>query len=304
MPDSPSLPPVNVLLLGCHGLLGTSFRSVLHEAGNFQVREFSRGEFNLTNPNSFERALGEIEFDVLINAAAYTAVDDCEIQGELAYLVNGQAPGLLARICARRGARMMQFSTDFVFDGMQPEPYGEDDLPNPVSVYGKSKLMGEQLVAAASDDHVIVRLSWLFGEGRAAFPEWVVSRAQSQERLEVVSDKVACPTYNMDAAKALLPWLVDRKLAGGIWHYCQPDPCTWDAYAQHVLDCVAGLGVELKTLHVSPINIASLPGLIAQRPPQSALSTRKFTDATGHAPRPWKRALEEYLVRHWTAPMP
>ena len=199
---------------------------------------------------------------------------------------------------------MMQFSTDFVFDGMQPEPYGEDDLPNPVSVYGKSKLMGEQLVAAASDDHVIVRLSWLFGEGRAAFPEWVVSRAQSQERLEVVSDKVACPTYNMDAAKALLPWLVDRKLAGGIWHYCQPDPCTWDAYAQHVLDCVAGLGVELKTLHVSPINIASLPGLIAQRPPQSALSTRKFTDATGHAPRPWKRALEEYLVRHWTAPMP
>lgn len=291
----PETTPVTVLLLGCHGMLGTAWRRAMRLAGNFNLIRFGRGEMNLTNPNSFERTLGEIEFDVLINAAAYTSVDDCEFQGELPYLVNGQAPGLLAKICARRRVRMIHFSTDFVFDGQQTHPYTEEDAPKPISVYGKSKLMGEQLVCEASDEHVVVRLSWLFGPGRPGFPEWVISRAKGQEKLEVVSDKTACPTYSMDAANALLPWVMPWRRPGGIWHYCQPEACAWNEYAQHILDCAHQEGIPLRATKVSPISIAELPGLIAPRPPRSALDTAKFTAASGHPPRPWREALAEYL---------
>jgi dTDP-4-dehydrorhamnose reductase len=292
---------IPVILLGSHGLLGTAFRQALAEHGNFTVREFGRGELNLTNPAGFERALENEDFSVLINAAAYTAVDDCEIQGELAYLVNGQAPGSLARICARRGARMLQFSTDFVFDGLKAEPYVETDAPHPISVYGKSKLLGEELVQAASADHAIFRLSWLFGPGRPSFPEWVISKAQRSPRLEVVSDKYATPTYSVDAAQALLPWISDRTLPGGLWHYCQPPSCAWNVYAQTVLDAATAQGVPLETHHVSPIAIAQLPGLVARRPPQSALSVAKLTAATGHHPRPWQEAIAEYIAQQYPA---
>jgi dTDP-4-dehydrorhamnose reductase len=288
---------IPVILLGSHGLLGTAFRHVLAERETFVVREFGRGELNLTNPAAFERALEDVEFSVLINAAAYTAVDDCEIQGELAYLVNGQAPGTLARICARRGARMLQFSTDFVFDGLQSEPYTETFPPHPVSVYGKSKLLGEELVQAASDAHAIIRLSWLFGPGRASFPEWVITKAQHAPQLEIVSDKIACPTYSLDVARAFLPWIDSAAPAGGIWHYCNPPACAWNDYAQAVLDNAAANGVALTTREITPISISHLPGLVARRPPCSALSVDKFTAATGAAPRPWQDALQEYL-RH------
>ncbi len=292
---------IPVILLGSNGLLGTAFRQVLAAQGNFTVREFGRGELNLTNPAAFERALEHEDFSILINAAAYTAVDDCEIQGELAYLVNGQAPGSLARICARRGARMLHFSTDFVFDGLKAEPYLETDQPNPISVYGKSKLLGEELVQAASADHAIFRLSWLFGPGRPSFPEWVISKAQRASRLEVVSDKYACPTYSLDAVHAILPWIMDRTQPGGIWHYCQPPSCAWNEYAQTVLDAAAAQNVPLETRHVSPIAIAQLPGLVARRPPQSALSVAKLTAATGHQPRPWQEAIAEYIAQQFPA---
>jgi dTDP-4-dehydrorhamnose reductase len=284
----------SVLLLGSQGLLGTAFRHVLAEQGNFTVREFGRGELNLTNPTAFERALEDVEFSVLINAAAYTAVDDCEIQGELAYLVNAQAPGMLARICARRNARMLQFSTDFVFDGLQESPYAETDPPHPVSVYGKSKLLGEELVQAASADHAIFRLSWLFGPGRPSFPEWVIAKAQGSAQVEIVADKYACPTYSLDAAHSLLPWIHGTQ-PGGIWHYAQPPSCGWNEYAQAVLDAAAAHHVHLETRNVTPISISQLPGLVARRPPHSALSVAKFTQATGAAPRDWRAALAAYI---------
>ena len=285
----------NIILLGSNGLLGTAFRQVLADHPEFIVREFGRGELNLTNPDSFERALADVDFSVLINAAAYTAVDDCEIQGELAYLVNGRAPGMLAKICAERGARMLQFSTDFVFDGQQQTPYVETDRPNPISVYGQSKLQGETLVQEASSDHVIVRLSWLFGPGRPSFPEWVISKAQHAPQLEIVSDKFACPTYSLDAARALVPWIADRSRAGGIWHYCQPPMCSWSDYAQTVLDLASSNGMPLETKQITPIRIADLPGLVAKRPQYSALSVEKFSAASGSAPRPWQEAMAEYL---------
>ena len=294
--------PLSVVLLGSHGLLGTALLSALQASGRYRVQALERGALNLTHLSSFERTLDGLDFQILINAAAYTAVDDCEIQGALADLVNAQAPGLLAQICARRGARMLHFSTDFVFDGQKPTAYLETDPPQSLSVYGKSKLHGERLVQEASMDHLIVRLSWLFGAGRPAFPEWIISQAQQQDIVRVVGDRFACPTYSGEAARAFLPWLEDRTLAGGIWHFCQPEPCSWSDYGQEVLEGARAAGLVLRTHQVTPIPISSLPGLVAPRPQQSILDTTKFTSSTGHPPRPWKESLQEYLAGKYGLP--
>lgn len=203
MPDpspasSPAPSPRRVLLLGGNGLLGGAFRRAWARHPDFVLTEFSRGELNLSQPEQIDRALDSVEFDLLINAAAYTKVDDAEVQPELAMAVNAQAPGRLAENCARRGARMVHFSTDYVFDGGLERPFTESDAANPLSTYGHSKLIGEQLVAAASPRHLIARLAWLFGQGRDAFPEWLLHKALRQPEVRVVSDKSGSPTWNED----------------------------------------------------------------------------------------------------------
>ena len=158
-------PPYRVVLLGGQGLLGGAFRRAWADQSKFALREFTRAEVNLTRPEQIEQALEQVDFDLLVNAAAYTQVDDAEVQPDLAMAVNAQAPGLLAELCAARGARMVHFSTDYVFDGLQSQPYREGDAAAPLSAYGRSKWVGEQRVAAASSQHLILRLAWLFGPG-------------------------------------------------------------------------------------------------------------------------------------------
>lgn len=285
--------------MGPHGLLGHAFHGHLARDERFTVTELGRGEMNLANPATFERILDAVAFDVLVNCAGYTSVDDCEIQGDLAYLVNGHAPGMLARIAARRRVRMIQFSTDYVFDGRQLEPYTEADAPNPLSVYGKSKLLGEQLVLEAAPQHLVVRLSWLFGPGRAAFPDWIISKASKLERVEVVADKTGCPTSSEDAAEAMLPWLEDAALPGGLLHFCNPPPCAWSDYGQRVLDLAAKAGVPLRTHQVTPISIAALPGLTALRPPHSALAIGRYRELSGREPRSWPEALGDFILNRY-----
>lgn len=294
---SPNPSSIKVLLLGRHGLLGAAWQEVMEADGTFNVTSCGRGTLNLANPASLNDALADFEFDVLINAAAHTAVDDCELNSNLAFQVNAHSPGVLAKLCADRGARMIHFSTDFVFDGEQETPYRETDTPAPLSVYGKSKLEGEAEVLSASAAHTVVRLSWLFGSGRAAFPEWLLGKARESDHVEVVGDKIGCPTHSLEVARDFLPWLKDNQRPGGLWHYCQPDPCAWSDYAQAVLDTAVAAGIELRATKVTPIPISSLVGLIAKRPRQSAMSTAKFTAAAGHAPRPWKESLQEHLSK-------
>ncbi|MBP7949182.1 MAG: dTDP-4-dehydrorhamnose reductase [Verrucomicrobiales bacterium] len=293
---------IRIVLLGSHGLLGSAVRQCLAKRDWVVLTALGRAELNLANPQQFERVLAALEFDVLVNCAACTAVDDCEIQGDLAYLVNGRAPGMLARIAARQGARMVQFSTDYVFDGSKGTPYTEEDPPNPLSVYGKSKLMGEQLVLEAAPRHLVVRLSWLFGMGRPAFPDWIISKALQQDRVEIVSDKSGSPTCSRDAAEALLPWMENPDLPGGVVHFCNPPACSWAEYGQAVLDAATATGIPLQTREITPISIASLAGLTAPRPPHSAMSIAKYQRLTGRTARPWREALREYVAeRHGTA---
>lgn len=287
-PDSGVLPPLRIVLLGANGLLGSSIMRRLSADPRFTVARLDRNQLNLADPLLVDETLSGLEFDWLINCAAYTAVDDCENQSGHAYLLNGHAPGQVARLCAAKGARMIQFSTDYVFDGSQDGAYSEEDETHPISIYGRSKLIGERQVLAAHKDHIVIRLSWLFGPGRPNFPEWVLRQAASGA-LKVVNDKTGCPTYTEDVAEWVRLLLLRPRSGGGVIHVCNPPVTTWFEYATEILR-LAGSPVEPE-----PIRMAELRGLQASRPDNSVLDVSLFESLTGEKCRPWREAIAEYM---------
>ena len=142
-----------------------------------------------------------MNFDVLINAAAFTNVDACETERDRAFRINAEAPGVLAEICNEKDAKLIHFSTDYVFDGEKRAPYTEEDQANPISAYGESKLAGEKNVLAADDGHLVVRVSWVFGPDRPSFVDAMIKRAQQDEKIDAISDKFSTPTYTHDIAQ-------------------------------------------------------------------------------------------------------
>ena len=280
--------PLRVVVLGAGGRLGSAIVAAWSADPALRVTGFGRAQANLLQPRVLDETLLPLEFDVLVNAAACTAVDDCEAQEQLAWQVNAAAPGHLARLCADKGARLVHFSTDYVFDGRTERPYTETDEPNPLSVYGRTKLLGEHKVLAASPRHLVVRLSWLFGPGRPAFPEWVLRQACTPE-IRVVADKISCPTYSADVARWLRVLILRVPQAAGLFHLCNGPACSWHEWAAEIL--------RQRALRVPliPIALHELHGLTAARPRHSALSTAKFEALTGETCRPWQEALAEHL---------
>lgn len=288
IPEAPAGPPLRIVLLGGNGLLGSSLMRRLASDPLFSVLRLDRNQLNLSDPVLVDRTLQPLEFDWLINCAAYTSVDDCEIQGGHAYLLNGHAPGQIARLCAAKGARMLHFSTDYVFDGTKAGPYVENDPANPISVYGRSKLMGEGQVLAAHPDHIVIRLSWLFGPGRPNFPEWVLRQAASGS-IRVVTDKRGCPTYTEDVARWVRAVVFRPPCGGGLLHVCNPPACTWFEYATEILR-LARIPAGMQA-----IRMEDLPGLQAPRPDNSGLDVSLFESLTGEHCRSWREAIAEYM---------
>jgi dTDP-4-dehydrorhamnose reductase len=247
-----------------------------------------------------------LEFDHLILPAAMTAVDPCETDPSLADAINAQAPKLIAEICAAKKAHMTYVSTDFVFDGRKAGLYTEADEVRPVSVYGASKWKGETQVLAADPGHLVVRVSWLYGPGKPAFPEWIVDKAVAEAKLALPTDKSGCPTSSTDAAELLVPLL--EKSASGIFHLCNGGACTWQQWGQSCLDLAREAGVPLRCETIAGNSLADIPAFLAERPPNSAMSTAKYSAFTGITPRPWQEALRDHfftgnhLEKHRTAP--
>ncbi len=275
-----------MVVAGAGGRLGSALVRGLASAGH-EVVALGRAQMDLADEGLVERVLGGLEFDVMVNAAACTAVDDCERDSAPAYRLNAEAPRQLAALCSRRGVRLVHFSTDYVFDGKKEEPYTEEDVPRPLSVYGHSKLAGERAVQEAGAEHLVVRLSWLFGPGRPAFPEWVLREAAARGEVPVVADKWGCPTWSVDAAQ----W-VEALIscgAGGVVHLCNSGVCAWNEWAEEVLRAAGS------SARVVPISLADLPGLKAVRPQRSGLATGRFTALTGLMPRAWQEAVREHV---------
>ena len=250
----------------------------------------------LGDPGTFGNILGALEFDVLINCAAQTNVDRCETEPNEAFALNAEAPQALAEVCAQKKARLVHISTDYVFDGAKSERYTEADEANPISVYGESKLEGERRVLAVSSDHLVVRVSWVFGPDRPSFIDWIIQQAREKESVAAVADKFSTPSYTLDIAEMLRPLLEAR--TSGIVHVANGGQCSWREYGQWALDCCRAEGVSLRAQTVDAISLAEMKQFVARRPAHSVLATEKYEGATGQQPRAWQAAVRAYVRDH------
>ena len=295
--DTPTMKQGNVLIIGASGRLGGSLND--HLAPRRPTVALKRKDLDFNCPEAIQKTLHDFNFTHAIITAALTAVDYCETHGEETFAVNGTAPGIIAEISAAKGAHVTYISTDLVFDGLKGSPYLETDEPNPVSVYGASKLEGEQRVLAASPNNLVARVSWVFGPIRPAFPEWIIQQARAKEDVTLPGDKTGNATYTMD----LVEWL-DALIFGGkdgpargIYHLCNSKPCTWREWGQFCIDTAHEAGVPLLARNIRGVPVESVAAFVAKRPLNSALCTEKFTQTTGIHPRPWQEAIREHVMR-------
>jgi dTDP-4-dehydrorhamnose reductase len=284
-----------VIVIGAGGRLGQAL--VRSYAARYAVTGYTRSQLDLARLNDLERTLEAQPCDVLINAAALTNVDYCEDHRAEASRLNAEAPQLIARICRERGARFIQVSTDYVFDGEKRTPYTEEDPANPISIYGESKREGERQVLEANPAALVLRVSWVFGPDRPSFVDAILERARQHERVSAVADKYSTPTYTEEIAALLQPFL-EGEIPRGVLHLANRGACSWQEYAQWALDCCHRFGVTMKATRVDPVALSEMTNFVARRPIYTVLGTEKFAQVTGKSPRDWHDAVEEYVRVH------
>ncbi|MBI4406918.1 MAG: dTDP-4-dehydrorhamnose reductase [Candidatus Kerfeldbacteria bacterium] len=270
-----------LVLFGGNGMLGQALQQAL---SGHTLHVLTHHEVDITDAAAVDRALQTIRPDYLINAAAYTKVDDCETQQELALRSNGLAPGILAVAAKQHGCTLIHFSTDYIFSGTKPEGYQESDSPDqPVNYYGQTKLAGEQAIRAAGlKEYYIIRTAWLYGAHGINFVDTMLTLAKTKSQLQVVNDQHGSPTYTVDLAVATKQF-VEQALPYGIYHLTNTGDCTWYEFATEIFR-QAKLPVR-----VEPCTSAAFPRP-AKRPTYSILLNTKLAPL-----RPWQAALADYL---------
>ena len=282
-----------ILILGAGGRLGAALARAWR-ARDPRVICMDRAAMSIDDPDAVRRQLQDLDFDVLVNCAALTNVDYCETHREEAFRINAQSVGAMAEACVQKKARLIHISTDYVFDGSGRSPYSESDAPQPISVYGESKLAGEEFALGASARNWVVRVSWVFGPDRISFVDQVILRALKEERVEAVADKWATPTYTLDVCADLWPFLREIE-GGGVVHISNAGGCSWQEYGQHALDCALEAGCVLKAKVVGALKMAELKAFVAKRPVYSAMTTQKLAALTGIEPRDWRVSVREHV---------
>ncbi len=269
------------LVTGAGGQLGSELVAALEHEDGLAV---SRQALDVTDQVAVDVVVAASAPDVIINAAAYTAVDAAETDEDAAYLVNATAPALLAVAAARHGARLIHVSTDYVFDGTAEQPYEVDALPAPRSAYGRTKLAGEQAVQLLAPDSYVVRTAWVYGAGGSNFVRTMARLEQERETVDVVSDQWGTPTWSRDLASALVE--LGRSSADpGVYHCTAGGETTWFGLAQAVFE---ELGAD--PARIRPVTSEAFPRP-APRPAYSVLSGRRWVEA-GLTPLPhWREAL-------------
>lgn len=287
-------------MIGAKGMLAQAVLETMPE--HYDVHCYDLPEFDMTDREQVQSTLDSLRPDIVINCAAFTNVDGCETQEELAAQVNGAAVGFLAEAVRRAGATLVHISTDYVFDGNKREPYLEEDQVAPQSAYGRSKLLGEQAIEQSGlEKYYIIRTSWLYGLGGKNFVETMIRLAAEREELRVVADQIGSPTYTNDLAKAIFDLLspVTRHPSPatapyGIYHYSNSGQCSWHEFASEIVKQAETNGLPVKTQHVHPIKTEEYP-LPAKRPAYSVFSKGKYKSATGMVVPDWQESLSHYL---------
>lgn len=282
---------MNILLTGKHGQVGWELQRTLLPLG--RVAAFGHAELDLADAGAVRRKLDEVRPDVIVNAAAYTAVDKAESESDLAHAINAAAPALLAQEAARRGTLLIHYSTDYVYDGAKAAPYVESDPTNPLGAYGRSKLAGEAGIRAAGCDHMVFRTSWVYSSRGANFLRTILRLAAEREELRIVADQVGAPTWARliaeATAHALRQAMQERsggKFESGVFHLTAAGETSWHGFASAI---VAGRG-GLRVKTVTPITTAEYP-LPAKRPANSRLDTGAFRARFGLALPDWRDCL-------------
>jgi dTDP-4-dehydrorhamnose reductase len=270
-----------ILVVGSKGMLGQELMGLWGSA----ARGVDVGEIDITDLESVQRVLVTLKPRVVVNAAAYTDVDGCETKAELALQVNGEGVAHLAMITKEIGAKLVQVSTDYVFNGGKGTPYEEDDAPAPLSIYGESKLAGE-MNAKFNPDHLIVRTQWLYGHAGKNFVETMLKLAEERSELTVVDDQIGSPTWTRDLALAIQA-LIEKNCCG-TYHAANTGFVSWNGFAKEIFR-LAG-----KDVTVSPMTTAQL-NRPAARPLYSTLDCGKLQQDTGLVLEPWQEALQRYL---------
>ncbi len=266
-----------LLVIGKIGQVGWELRRTLAPLGSLVCVDYP--EIDLTDADSIRKWVRDTQPDVVVNAAAYTAVDKAETETERCHKINGVAPGLLAEAAKAAGALVVHYSTDYVYDGTKSEPYVETDTPNPLSAYGRSKLAGDQAIIASGIGHLIFRLCWVYGARGQNFMLTIMRLAREREKLRIVNDQFGCPTWSRMIAEttALVLKQVLTSLEpgsfSGIYHLAASGHTTWHGFASAI---VAQMPAEQKKCkEVEPITTVDYP-LPARRPAYSVLSCEKL----------------------------
>jgi len=289
---------MKILLLGKDGQLGWELQRSLAVLGS--VVACGRGEADLAQPASLPALLDRVQPDVLVNPAAHTAVDKAESEPELARAINAGAVGVLAQEARRRGICLVHYSTDYVFDGSGSTPRREDAATGPLSVYGRSKLEGEELIRASGCHHAILRTSWVYAARGGNFARTMLRLAAEREELRVIADQVGAPTgaeLLADVTAQMLPRLREHVALSGTYHCVAAGETSWHAYASHVIAWARQRGQPLKVAadRIHAIPTAEYP-TAAQRPLNSRLDTHKLRNAFGLTLPPWEQGVDRMLA--------
>ena len=294
---------MRILLLGKNGQVGWELQRSLAPLGELTALDRHGADGlcgDLGNPEGIAATVRAVQPQLIVNAAAYTAVDQAESEPELARRINAAAPAVLAREAAAGGALLVHYSTDYVFDGSGERPWREDDATAPLSVYGQTKLEAEQAILASGCAHLILRTSWVYAARGGNFAKTMLRLAQERERLTVIDDQWGAPTgaeLIADVSAHAIAQTRQQPGKAGIYHLAPAGETTWFQYAKHVIAQAqqAQSAIKINATEILPIPTSAYP-TPARRPHNSRLDTRKLQAAFGLSLPPWQRGVDRMLV--------
>ncbi|MUL05930.1 dTDP-4-dehydrorhamnose reductase [Aliivibrio fischeri] len=284
---------MRILITGCHGQVGYCLTQQLSVDESITVLALDRENLDITNQEAVNNAVAEFQPNIIINAAAHTAVDKAEEEVELSYAINRDGPNYLAQAAQRVGAAILHISTDYVFEGNKVGEYQEADTTNPQGVYGESKLAGEIAVANACDKHIILRTAWVFGENGNNFVKTMLRLGATRNELSIVGDQFGGPTYAGDIAHALIQ--IANRIKGddveyGVYHYSGLPHVSWFEFADTIFDAAVKQNIILSKPSLTSITTDQYP-TPAKRPSNSRLNTDKITNCFDIKASDWTAAL-------------
>ncbi|MET1066833.1 MAG: dTDP-4-dehydrorhamnose reductase [Pseudomonas prosekii] len=286
---------MKILINGQHGQVSQELQRHLSHLGELVV--LGREQLDLAQPEQIRQQVQSIRPDLIINAAAHTAVDQAESEPQLAFAINASAPGILAEQALELGVPLIHYSTDYVFDGSKPAPYTEDDAPNPLGVYGKSKLAGEQAISAVQGQHLILRTSWVYSTHGRNFLLTMQRLLQEKPEMRIVADQIGAPTWAGTIARSTLA-LIERWQAGnpgawGTYHLTAQGETSWFGFAQAIGAALREQGKPCANLLPIPSSAYPTP---AARPLNSRLDCSRLQREWGVSQADWQTALRECLA--------